>query len=349
MRGPSFGNIIVLVNSTARNVFGANTGSVSGHHRFYLLGDFAVTDKLYGVFNGKTVENDSTAIHVQGNVKVSRVKNFHSLVFELGENLTAEQKDADPSLPMLTLTHNEGLDLSGREIVLANYDGTLPQRLIDFEQDAAPLITDGDSVLRYDTPFMSARYAIEGVKADDLDPAKLADRREVSLKTSTSTLSESFLGTSALIRQGADFIAEVGLRAMTAAADGRAGAVPFAAATGGRSTYETGSRMRLNSVSLVTGAAMKRDSLTAALFFEASRADSVSRSSGNRGDAESTLNDIVPLKLETPTLEGHYGIFEMGALMKPSESSPWSFDLSLKGYAGVREGVAGSASVFYAF
>lgn len=254
---------------------------------------------------------------------------------------------------------------------------------------------------------MSARYALEGVTAEELDPAKLADRREVSLKTSTSTLSESFLGTSALIRQGADFIAEEGLRAMTAAADGRAGAVPFAAATGGRSTYETGSRMRLKGVSLVTGAAMKRDSLTAALFFEASRADSVSRSSGNRGDAdheaygvgaalryewtspfylevaarfgraetefsgryadasaryrmedvdahavrfgalwrgnasehlswrigaayervfdgdaESTLNDIVPLKLETPTLEGHYGIFEMGALMKPSESSP---------------------------
>ena len=49
------------------------------------------------------------------------------------------------------------------------------------------------------------------------------------------------------------------------------------------------------------------------------------------GDAESTLNDVVPLKLDTPTLEGHYGIFEAGALMKPSASSPWSFDLSLKG------------------
>ena len=67
------------------------------------------------------------------------------------------------------------------------------------------------------------------------------------------------------------------------------------------------------------------------------------------GDAESTLSDVVPLKLDTPTLEGHYGIFEASALMKPSASSPWSFDLSLKGYAGVRVGVAGSASVFYAF
>ena len=36
------------------------------------------------------------------------------------------------------------------------------------------------------------------------------------------------------------------------------------------------------------------------------------------GDAESALHDIVPLKLDTPTLEGHYGIFEAGALMKPS-------------------------------
>ena len=63
-------------------------------------------------------------------------------------------------------------------------------------------------MLRYDTPFMSARYALEGLTAEELDPAKLADRREVSLKSSSATLSESFLGTSALIRQGADFIAE---------------------------------------------------------------------------------------------------------------------------------------------
>ena len=55
------------------------------------------------------------------------------------------------------------------------------------------------------------------------------------------------------------------------------------------------------------------------------------------------------MKVEGTSLEGDTGILELGLTMKPDASSPWAVDLGLKGYAGDREGVAGSASVTYRF
>ncbi|MDO4937774.1 MAG: autotransporter outer membrane beta-barrel domain-containing protein, partial [Sutterellaceae bacterium] len=67
------------------------------------------------------------------------------------------------------------------------------------------------------------------------------------------------------------------------------------------------------------------------------------------GDAESSVIEKTRLALETPTLEGDTGIFEVGVRMTPSQASPWAFDVGLKGYVGDRKGVSGSALVTYAF
>lgn len=53
--------------------------------------------------------------------------------------------------------------------------------------------------------------------------------------------------------------------------------------------------------------------------------------------------------LATPAIDGGSGIFEAALKTKPSLNSPWSFDFSVKGYAGAREGVAGSATILRAF
>ena len=64
------------------------------------------------------------------------------------------------------------------------------------------------------------------------------------------------------------------------------------------------------------------------------------------GDAEGKLSDIA---LDTPSLSGNSAILETGLFMKSSESSPWTINLGIKGYAGDREGVTGNATVLYAW
>ncbi len=64
------------------------------------------------------------------------------------------------------------------------------------------------------------------------------------------------------------------------------------------------------------------------------------------GDAKGSINN---LSLDTPSLQGNTAIGELGITMKPSANSPWTFDLTAKGYAGDRRGGAGSISAKYAF
>ncbi len=40
---------------------------------------------------------------------------------------------------------------------------------------------------------------------------------------------------------------------------------------------------------------------------------------------------------------------EIGVNYQPSSDSPWSFDLSMRGYTGQREGISGSVQAVYSF
>ncbi len=64
------------------------------------------------------------------------------------------------------------------------------------------------------------------------------------------------------------------------------------------------------------------------------------------GDVESMVNDA---KLQTETLKGNVGIFEVGATLAPNDLGPWTMDVKAGAYAGDRRGVSGSVSVNYVF
>ena len=68
------------------------------------------------------------------------------------------------------------------------------------------------------------------------------------------------------------------------------------------------------------------------------------------GDAESTVIAAgTRSALTVPTLEGDTGIAEVGLTVKPTQTRRWFADVSLKGYAGERKGVAGNATIGDAF
>lgn len=99
------------------------------------------------------------------------------------------------------------------------------------------------------------------------------------------TLSESLLGSVALIAQGSEFIADEGLAAMTAAAAPDA-VTAFGAMTGGRVRYETGSHVNVKGGSTALGAATKFGDTTLAGFIEFGRADSKAHVHDTTSDGE---------------------------------------------------------------
>lgn len=62
-----------------------------------------------------------------------------------------------------------------------------------------------------------------------------------------------------------------------------------------------------------------------------------------------TGGSVERAELAAPAIDGGSGIFEAALRLKPSLNSRWSIDLSVKGYAGVREGAEGGASIVRTF
>ena len=64
------------------------------------------------------------------------------------------------------------------------------------------------------------------------------------------------------------------------------------------------------------------------------------------GDANTKISGM---SIDSPSLNGDTGIFEIGLAKRPTINSPWGVDVTLKGYAGDRDGVYGSATLNYVF
>lgn len=64
------------------------------------------------------------------------------------------------------------------------------------------------------------------------------------------------------------------------------------------------------------------------------------------GDADmKAMNKAVP----TQSMQGSSYMAEIGLNYQPNTASPWSFDLSMRGYAGEREGFSGNVQAIYNF
>lgn len=93
----------------------------------------------------------------------------------------------------------------------------------------------------FDKDLLTTGDLIEGTIIPDVKP-----------NDHSKTLAESFLGSVALVHQGAEFIADEGMRAMTEASLIEQSAV-FGTIGGGSSKYDTGSSVDVDSMSLITG------------------------------------------------------------------------------------------------
>ena len=269
------------------------------------------------------------------------VRYFERLVLTVGtDNETVD--DAHENA-VLTMTGTGAvLDLQGRELVLTGEDSTLFFDSYDLITGASVAIDNTTTLVKEGT-FTDALWSFEElaenadpyadglqiVRGDLMSGGELISKGTLSANENSKTLAESFLGSIAFLNQGAEFIADEGMRAIVNAA--RSGkTATFGAVHGGSSRYETGSSVDVDGVTLATGVATKFGNLTAAGFIEAGWASSESHVNGTEADGD----------------HDYYGI---GAAVRYEFQNPFYLDGSVRlGMASTEfDGRYGDASARY--
>lgn len=300
------GNSVVLTDATV-------TGNISVvNPTRYDLSEEPDTNKL--VLHNSTIDGNISVSKVHSSVdptSVGRgtieasgrntvggsVRYFERLVLTIGtDNETVD--DAHENA-VLTMTDTGAvLDLQERELVLTGEDSTLFSDSYDLITGASVAIDNTTTIVKEGT-FTDALWSFEElsensdpyadglqiVRGDLMSGDELITKGTLSANANSKTLAESFLGSIAFLNQGAEFIADEGMRAIVNAA--RSGqTATFGAVHGGSSRYETGSSVDVDGVTLATGIATKFGNLTAAGFIEAGWASSESHVHGTEADGD---------------------------------------------------------------
>lgn len=216
---------------------------------------------------------------------------------------------------ILTLTKDSAsFDMSGdKDIVARNVaSGTL---LVDGKYKTAAETTVTLENAFGDVVYDLGKDAIDsadllltdaGIVIGTGDTAQTIGASSVKVSESSKTLAEAQLGSVAFVTQGAEFVADEGMRSIRAAAK-EGSFTAFGAMAGGYNRYETGSHVDVEGFSLAVGTAGRIDNLTLAGFVEAGWASSESHVASTEADAD----------------HDYYGV---GAAMRYDFQSPFYLD-----------------------
>ena len=216
---------------------------------------------------------------------------------------------------ILTLTkEGASFDMSGdKDIVARNVaSGTL---LVDGKYKTA-----AETTVTLENAFGDVAYDLgkDAIDSTDLlltdagivigtgDTAQTIGASSVKVSESSKTLAEAQLGSVAFVTQGAEFVADEGMRSIRAAAK-EGSFTAFGAMAGGYNRYETGSHVDVEGFSLAVGTAGRINNLTLAGFVEAGWASSESHVASTEADAD----------------HDYYGV---GAAMRYDFQSPFYLD-----------------------
>lgn len=276
-----------------------------------VLKNATVLDKVGGLVYTEDGETFGSAAGKTGTVtgSVSLVASGVNRIGTLSDdikNVTLNVGEENKTKPVITFTGSPVVtyDAEGSSLTLTGMNITV-NRLSGEGDDYALIGADGTSVtvsgtVNYDSTFtrqtvtMNAQTIASGEtltttgisdNGGSTNPGDNTTKPTTTLTTNAKTLSESLLGSVALINQGAEFIASEGLSAINAAARPD-GVNAFGAVSGGSVRYETGSHVDVDGGSLVLGAATEVNGTTLAAFAEAGWADSEAHVKNTKADGD---------------------------------------------------------------
>lgn len=305
------GTKISLTNAIAESVHGvviSETG-VNNHYNV----DAGTTISLYNAEvkgevgfieqNGaqiKTTGSEESVLEAEG---VNKIGTFGNDIKRIHLNVSDVNKDN----AVIIFTSKENKEYSGLEVKakISKLSRMMSSDSPDEQTAEYKLFgsmpgsgtTRLSGTIEFSGTFTSALQGFSGVVSDgsSLTVSQLNTGRPpyptdpsypvITATSNAKTLSESLLGSMALITQGAEFIADEGLSAINAAAQANA-VTAFGAMTGGHVRYETGSHVNVDGGSMTLGAATKWGETTVAGFFEFGRADSKAHVAGTKADGD---------------------------------------------------------------
>lgn len=311
-------NVLIIDSGVVERDAAAVTNNVVGiDNELHLLGDAVVKGRAGANLDGfqeNSYRDLNGLVHVKGTATVGSLEGFDRLIFELTDDntktaaltITNAQKVIDQSDPILDLTSVATI-ISGDELTDPAKGAVLISVSPEGEaKESLTLMVDDKTTFSDETGvFVDQTWSVSedvvtnweieidrmyinsnGELVTSLNGAEtVLGEKTVTASSESHTLSESFLGTIAFVNQGAEFIADEGMRAMVGAAEVGKVSV-FGAIHGGTSRYETGSHVDVDGVTLATGAVTKVGSLMVAGFVEAGWASSESHVSGTKGDGD---------------------------------------------------------------
>ena len=254
--------VITLENSTLtgdvyliRDHSKSSTSEITGNF-VNLIGTSTVAGTL------SFVDSNSANVHNNG----LRAQGVHSVGQFAGQYDTLKltvgtENNAATGAPILTLAQGD-LDLSDIDVTISNLDGLNADESYKLIHTAGGTIhvdagtvfkTEGtlftDTTWKFTKDFDKDTLSTGDFVKDDGGSGIIPD---VTPNDNSRTLSDAILGSVAVINQGASFIANEGLNAMDSASLVDQSAV-FGTLGGGKTRYDTGSRVDVDCMSLVTG------------------------------------------------------------------------------------------------
>ena len=278
-----------------------------------LIGKSEITEKL------TFVESESSRIYnngltAQGTHTIGQISGqYDTMILTVGE-----ENNATDGSPIVTL-NNGDLDLSDVKVTVEAPDGLNPDgnyQLIhtaggNIHVDQGTEFTTNGTLFTKTIFTFTENFDKNSLTTDDLYGEDSVVDPEVTPTDNSKTLSDSILGSIAVINQGASFVAGEGMQAMEFASLVKPKAV-FGTIGGGKTRYDTGSRVDVDSLSLVTGAVSRvTPEWMVAGFIEAGFGNSESNAKGS-------------------TAEGDHDYYGIGAATRYRFDVPFYVDGSLR-------------------
>ena len=333
--GEASGNVLIIENATvegnagAVDALGGSVYTAGSNNELHLIGKAVVAKGAGAHFDGmqeNRCRGYNGLVHVRGTASVGSLSGFDRLIVELTEDNVQTAAITITNQHEVIYQEDPILDLRDVSTVINGdtlKDPTQGAVLINSQNESLRvLVNEGTSFSDETSVFVDKAWNVnqEVVEAGGIDidtvyidsagnimtshnGAETAlGQKSVKASNESHTLSSSFLGTIAFLNQGAEFIADEGIRAMVDAVGTDRSAV-FGAMHGGTSRYKTGSHVDVNGVTLATGVATKTGGLTWAGFFEAGWAQSDSEVGAASGDGDHDyygLGTAMRYTFETP-------------------------------------------------
>ncbi len=294
-----FNYVNVLDDAKVNTVYGGR-GEISASHNTILIKNASVSGDVYGGYgqkaqsnivilsgttevkegtvfgggNGNNAIDDYNIISAEGNVQVQSIEGFKVLKLTVNENNIKVSYDKEGvGKNQYILEVDKNIDLKNKTLVVASHK-------VDPKQDIALLWSDGyihtddHTVVEGDNTFVFKRWTSKGSHnyVNELRVEYIVDNddfiEETVISPQARTLSKAALSSTALIKQGADFIIEDAKSAALRSLEGRNGTALFAAVSGSYFNYDGDSDFSLHGYHLAAGSSFKSDNLMWSLFAE---------------------------------------------------------------------------------